>query len=51
MRMPLCLPELAPEGIAELDQFYRTTHDVRLCLGIIGATSREPDPSPYLLRS
>lgn len=30
MRPPIRLPELSPEAIAELDQLYRTTHDVRL---------------------
>lgn len=30
MRPPITLPELSPEAIAELDQLYRTTHEVRL---------------------
>jgi transposase len=30
MRRPIRLPELSPEAIAELDQLYRSTHDVRL---------------------
>jgi transposase len=30
MRPPIRLPELSPEAIAELDQLYRTTADVRL---------------------
>ena len=30
MRPLIRLPELSPEAIAELDQLYRTTHDVRL---------------------
>ena len=30
MRPPVKLPELSPEAIAELDQLYRTTRDVRL---------------------
>ncbi len=30
MRPPIRLPELTPEAIAELDELYRTTHDVRL---------------------
>ncbi len=30
MRPPIKLPELSPEAIAELDQLYRTTRDVRL---------------------
>jgi transposase len=30
MREPIRLPELAPEAIQELDELYRTTHDVRL---------------------
>ncbi len=30
MRPPIKLPELSPEAIAELDQLYRTTGDVRL---------------------
>jgi transposase len=30
MRPPIRLPELSPEAIAELDQLYRTTRDVRL---------------------
>ncbi len=30
MRPPVRLPELSPEAIAELDQLYRTTRDVRL---------------------
>lgn len=30
MRPPIKLPELSPEAIAELDQLYRTTDDVRL---------------------
>lgn len=32
MRTPVKLPELSPEAIAELDQLYRTTRDVRLRL-------------------
>lgn len=32
MRPPIRLPELSPEALAELDQLYRTTHDVRLRL-------------------
>jgi transposase len=32
MRPPIKLPELSPEAIAELDQLYRTTRDVRLRL-------------------
>ena len=30
MRPPIRLPELSPEAMAELDQLYRTTRDVRL---------------------
>ena len=30
MRPPFRLPELSPEAVAELDQLYRTTRDVRL---------------------
>ena len=30
MRPPIRLPELGPEAIAELDQLYHTTRDVRL---------------------
>jgi transposase len=30
MRPPIKLPKLGPEAIAELDQLYRTTDDVRL---------------------
>jgi transposase len=30
MRTPIKLPELSPEALAELDQLYRTTRDVRL---------------------
>jgi transposase-like protein len=30
MRTPIRLPKLAPEAIKELDELYRTTHDVRL---------------------
>ncbi len=30
MRAPIRLPMLAPEAIKELDELYRTTHDVRL---------------------
>ena len=30
MQPPIRLPGLSPEAIAELDQLYRTTHDVRL---------------------
>jgi transposase len=30
MRPPMRLPELSPEALAELDQLYRTTKDVRL---------------------
>lgn len=30
MRPPIRLPELSPEGIAELDELYHTTRDVRL---------------------
>jgi len=30
MRPPIRLPDLSPEAIAELDELYRTTHDVRL---------------------
>jgi transposase len=30
MRPPMKLPELSPEALAELDQLYRTTKDVRL---------------------
>jgi len=30
MRTPIRLPELSPEAIAELDELYRTTRDVRL---------------------
>ena len=30
MRAPIRLPEVSPEAIAELDQLYRTTDDVRL---------------------
>jgi transposase len=30
MRAPIRLPELSPEAIAELDELYRTTRDVRL---------------------
>jgi transposase len=30
MRTPIRLPKLAPEAIQELDELYRTTHDVRL---------------------
>lgn len=30
MRPPIRLPELSPEAIAELDELYRTTRDVRL---------------------
>jgi transposase len=32
MRPPIRLPELSPEALAELDQLYRTTRDVRLRL-------------------
>lgn len=30
MRLPMRLPQLRPEAITELDELYRTTHDVRL---------------------
>ena len=30
MRPPIRLPDLSSEAIAELDELYRTTHDVRL---------------------
>lgn len=30
MRAPIRLPKLTPEAINELDELYRTTHDVRL---------------------
>lgn len=33
MRPPIRLPEPTPEAIAELDELYRTTRDVRLRMG------------------
>jgi hypothetical protein len=29
MRPPIRLPELSPEAIVDLDELYRTTHDIR----------------------